>query len=430
MNIVIKGGLVIDPANGIEDIMDVLVSDGKIAKAEKDIADRADKVINARGKWVMPGLIDLHVHFREPGFEYKETIRTGSRAAAMGGFTTVCCMPNTKPVVDNDILVEFIKLKAERAGIVNVLPIGAISKGMQGEELSDIGKMKSAGICALSEDGKSVLNAALMKNAMKYANMFDLPIFDHCEDPVLTGSGQMNAGPQAALMGLGGISNDSEEIIAARDMILAQSTNTALHLCHISTAGSVELIKQAKERGVNVTAEATPHHFTLCDEDITEYDANFKMAPPLRSRADREAIRQALKDGTIEVISTDHAPHHIDEKNCEFQRALNGIIGLETSFALAKTELVDKGYLTPVQLVEKMSTNPARILRRDIGTLSVGRAADITIADPDEEYIIDSEDMVSKSKNTPFNGRRVKGKILYTIVGGEVVVENGVLIKH
>ncbi len=430
MNIVIKGGLVIDPANGIEDIMDVLVCDGKIAKVEKDIADRADKVINARGKWVMPGLIDLHVHFREPGFEYKETIRTGSRAAAMGGFTTVCCMPNTKPVVDNDILVEFIKLKAERAGIVNVLPIGAISKGMQGEELSDIGKMKSAGICALSEDGKSVLNAALMKNAMKYANMFDLPIFDHCEDPVLTGSGQMNAGPQAALMGLGGISNDSEEIIAARDMILAQSTNTALHLCHISTAGSVELIKQAKERGVNVTAEATPHHFTLCDEDITEYDANFKMAPPLRSRADREAIRQALKDGTIEVISTDHAPHHIDEKNCEFQRALNGIIGLETSFALAKTELVDKGYLTPVQLVEKMSTNPARILRRDIGTLSVGRAADITIADPDEEYIIDSEDMVSKSKNTPFNGRRVKGKILYTIVGGEVVVENGVLIKR
>ncbi|MCD8216222.1 MAG: dihydroorotase [Clostridiales bacterium] len=429
MSILIKGGRVIDPANSIDEVRDVLVCNGEIVKVEKDIEDKAERIIDAKGKWVMPGLIDLHVHFREPGFERKETIRTGSRAAAMGGFTTVCCMPNTEPVVDNDIVVEFVKLKAERAGIVNVLPIGAISKGMKGEELSDIGRMASAGICALSEDGKSVLNSALMKNAMRYAKMFNLPVFDHCEDPSLTGKGQMNAGAQAAYMGLAGISNDSEEVIVARDMILAESTNTAIHLCHISTRGSVTLIRQAKERGVKVTAEATPHHFTLCDEDITDYDANFKMAPPLRSKEDREAVRQALKDGTIEVISTDHAPHHIDEKNCEFQNALNGIIGLETSFSLANTELVEGGYLTPCGLVEKMSCNPGKILHNGKGTLSVGAAADITIADPNEEYIIDVEDMVSKAKNTPFGGRKVKGRILYTVVGGEIVVENGVLVK-
>lgn len=429
MSILIKGGRVIDPANSIDEVRDVLVCNGEIVKVEKDIEDKAERIIDAKGKWVMPGLIDLHVHFREPGFERKETIRTGSRAAAMGGFTTVCCMPNTEPVVDNDIVVEFVKLKAERAGIVNVLPIGAISKGMKGEELSDIGRMASAGICALSEDGKSVLNSALMKNAMRYAKMFNLPVFDHCEDPSLTGKGQMNAGAQAAYMGLAGISNDSEEVIVARDMILAESTNTAIHLCHISTKGSVTLIRQAKERGVKVTAEATPHHFTLCDEDITDYDANFKMAPPLRSKEDREAVRQALKDGTIEVISTDHAPHHIDEKNCEFQNALNGIIGLETSFPLANTELVEGGYLTPCGLVEKMSYNPGKILHNGKGTLSVGAAADITIADPNEEYIIDVEDMVSKAKNTPFGGRKVKGRILYTVVGGEIVVENGVLVK-
>ncbi|MCD8091241.1 MAG: dihydroorotase [Clostridiales bacterium] len=429
MSILIKGGRVIDPANGIDDISDVLIDGGKIVKAEKNINDVAERVIDAEGKWVMPGLIDLHVHFREPGFERKETIRTGSRAAAMGGFTTVCCMPNTEPVVDNDIVVEFIKLKAERAGIVNVLPIGAISKGMKGEELADIGRMASAGICALSEDGKSVLNSALMKNAMRYATMFNLPVFDHCEDPSLTGKGQMNAGPQAAYMGLAGIPNDSEEVIVARDMILAESTKTAIHLCHISTKGSVTLIRQAKERGVKVTAEATPHHFTLCDEDITDYDANYKMAPPLRSREDREAVRQALADGTIEVISTDHAPHHVDEKNCEFQNALNGIIGLETSFPLANTELVGGGYLTPSGLVEKMSTNPGRILRNGKGTLSVGADADVTIADPNEEYIIDVDDMVSKAKNTPFGGRKVKGRILYTVVGGEIVVDNGVLMK-
>ncbi len=430
MKLLIKGGRVIDPANNRDEILDVLVVDDRIGKVSKSIDDDCDKIIDASGKWVMPGLIDLHVHFREPGFERKETIRTGSRAAAMGGFTTVCCMPNTEPVCDNDIVVEFIKLKAQRAGIVNVLPIGSISKGMKGEELSDIGRMARAGICALSEDGKSVMNAGLMKNAMRYASMFRLPIFDHCEDPSLTGKGQMNAGERAAFMGLAGISNDSEEVIAARDMILADSTKTPLHLCHISTAGSVELIRQAKERGVDVTAEATPHHFTLCDEDITDYDANYKMAPPLRSKADREAIRQALSDGTIEVISTDHAPHHSDEKNCEFQLALNGIIGLETSFPLANTVLVSGGYLTPYQLVEKMSANPAGILGIDKGNLSENSIADITIADPDEEYIIDTEDMVSKAKNTPFGGMKVKGRILYTIVGGETVVENGVLMKR
>lgn len=426
MRILIKGGRVIDPANGIDKVMDVLTEDSKIKLVAESINEPADEVINAEGMWVAPGLIDLHVHLREPGFERKETIKTGSMAAAAGGITTICAMPNTNPVVDNEIIVEYIKMKAEREAVSHVLPIGAITKGQNGEELADIGKMASVGACAISEDGKSVDNAALMKTALKYAGMFNLPVFDHCEDKKLTGKGSMNAGDRAALLGLKGISNDSEELIVSRDMILADSVGAPIHLCHISTKGSVELIRQAKERGVKVTAEATPHHFTLCDEDITEYDANYKMAPPLRGREDLNAIRQALKDNIIEVIATDHAPHHVDEKNCEFEKAANGIIGLETSLPLALTELVDGGWLTPYQLVEKMSTNPAKILgRADIGNLSAGSEADITVIDPDKEFTIDKSQMYSKGKNTPFDGRKVKGMAAYTIVSGKVVASYG-----
>lgn len=428
MKLLIKGGRVIDPANNIDKVMDVLCENGKIKLVAENITEQADETIDASGKWVAPGLIDLHVHLREPGYEKKETIKTGSMAAAAGGVTTICAMPNTQPVVDNEIMVEYINLKAEREAVVNVLQIGAITKGQKGEELSDIGRMAKVGVCALSEDGRSVDNAGLMKTALKYAGMFNLPVFDHCEDRTLAGKGQINAGDRAALLGLKGISNDSEEVIVSRDMILADSVGVPIHLCHISTKGSVELIRQAKERGVQVTAEVTPHHFTLSEEDITEYDANYKMNPPLRSKKDVEAVKQALKDNVLEVIATDHAPHHIDEKNCEFEKAANGITGLETLLPLAISELVEGGWLTPYELIEKMSTNPARVLRRDdIGNLSQGSKADITVIDPDMEYTIDKDKMYSKGKNTPFGGRKVKGIAAYTVVGGKVVSEYGKL---
>ena len=427
MSILIKNGRVIDPGNSIDKVCDLMISDGKITRVEENISETADKIIDAGGFWVVPGLIDLHVHLRDPGFEKKETIRTGSRSAAMGGFTTICCMPNTKPVIDNEIIVEYINMKAKRDGVVNILPIGSITKGQKGEELSDIGKMAEVGICAISEDGRSVANAALMKTALKYASMFNLPAFSHCEDLNLVSRGQMNAGEKASLLGLRGISNDSEEVIVARDIILADSVNARLHLCHMSTKGCVELIRHAKEQGSLVTAEVTPHHFTLTEDDINDYDANYKMNPPLRTKEDVEALRQALKNNIIDVIATDHAPHHIDEKNCEFEKAANGIIGLETSVSLGISELVETGVLTPSQLIEKMSLNPAKILNSDKGTLSVGAVADITVIDPNLEYNINVEKFASKARNTPFNGRKVKGKVIYTIVAGDVIVENGEL---
>ena len=427
-DLLIKNGRVIDPCSNIDEVMDIFVSEGIIKSVGKDIEEEADRVIDAKGMWVMPGLIDLHVHLREPGYENKETIATGTRAGAMGGFTTICPMPNTNPVTDNEILISYVKMKAEKEGVINVLPIGAITKSQAGEELADIGRMAKAGACAISEDGKSVGNPSLMKNAMRYSKMFNLPVFDHCEE-IRLAKGSMNAGDRASLLGLKGIGNDSEDIMVSREIILAQATGAQLHLCHMSTKGSTELIREAKAKGINVTAEAAPHHFTLCDEDITDYDANFKMNPPLRSKEDRAAIIEALRDGTIDCIATDHAPHHIDDKNCEFEKAANGIIGLETSFALSNTELVEKGVLTPMGLVEKMSWNPAKILGINKGNLSVGSVADIAIADPNEEYKIDVSKMVSKAKNTPFGGRKVKGRILYTIVAGDIVVDNGKLTR-
>lgn len=426
-SILIKGGRLVDPKNNVDKVTDMLVKDGKVAKISENITENADKVINAEGLVVMPGLIDLHVHFREPGYEKKETIATGSRAGAMGGFTTVCQMPNTDPVTDNAIMIEYA-LSPKRNAVINVLPIGAITKGQKSEELADIGQMAAAGACAISEDGKSVADPALMKNAMRYSKMFNLPVFDHCEE-IRLAKGSMNAGERASMLGLKGIGDDSEEIIVSRDIILAKATGAKLHICHISTEGSVEQVKNAKEMGLPVTAEVTPHHFTLCDEDIVDYDSNFKMNPPLRSRKDLEIIRQAIKDNIIEVIATDHAPHHIDDKNCEFEKAANGITGLETSFALSYTELVDKGLITLSEMVAKMTSNPAGVLGIDKGQLSEGAAADIAIADIENTYKIDVSSMVSKAKNTPFGGREVKGKILYTICGGEVVVDNGKLMK-
>lgn len=427
MSILIKKGRLVDPVNGVDAVKDILVEGGKIAEIADNINKDCDKVIDASGLVVMPGLIDLHVHFRDPGYERKETIATGSRAAAVGGFTSVCTMPNTDPVTDNAIMIEYA-LSPKRDSVINILPIGAITKGQKGEELSDIGQMAAAGACAISEDGKSVDDPALMKNAMRYSKMFGLPVFDHCEE-IRLAKGSMNAGERASILGLKGIGDDSEEIMVSRDIILAEAAGAKLHICHISTEGSIEQVRNAKKKGLDITAEATPHHFTLCDEDITDYDSNYKMNPPLRSRRDMEAVIQALKDNTIEVIATDHAPHHIDDKNCEFEKAANGITGLETSFALSYTELVDKGVISLNDMVAKMSANPAKVLGIDKGQLRVGSAADIAIADINTKYTIDVSAMVSKAKNTPFGGREVKGKILYTICGGEVVVENGKLIK-
>lgn len=428
MRLLIKNGRVIDPSTNTDNVQDILVENDKISKIGKELEEKADKVINAQGKWVVPGLIDLHVHFREPGFEHKETIKTGSRSAAKGGFTTVCCMPNTKPVIDSEIMVEYINLKADREACINVLPIGAITKGQQGEELANIGQMAKVGACAISEDGKSVVNSGLLKKAMKYASMFNIPMMSHCEDMNLVGGGSMNAGETAELLGMKGISNDSEAVIVGRDIILAKSTGVHLHLCHMSTKESVQLIREAKARGEKVTAETAPHYFTLTDKAVEGYNANTKMNPPLRSEEDKKAIIEALMDNTIEVIATDHAPHHIDDKNCEYDKAAFGIVGLETSVALGITYLVNKGYLTPMQLIEKMSTNPAKVLGIDKGTLQEGKIADITIIDPEADYKINASEFESKGRNTPFEGFEVRGKALYTIVSGKIIMEDGGLI--
>jgi len=418
MNLLIKNGRVIDPASNTDGIFDVLVKGDRVAEIGASLPEQDVEIIDATGMWVVPGLIDMHTHLRDPGGRHKETIESGTKAAAAGGFTTICCMPNTTPVMDNEIVVEYVTSKAGKEGVVNVIPIGSITKGLEGQELSAIGEMKAAGIKAISDDGKTVDNPSLLKTAMKYAKMFDLPILSHCEDLRLVGKGQMNAGQHAELMGFRGIAPEAEEIIIARDITLARVTGAKLHICHVSTAEGVELVRQAQAAGLPVTAEVCPHHFTLIDEDITTYDANYKMSPPLRSRKDRDALIAGLKDGTISVIATDHAPHHEDEKNCEFELALNGIVGLETAVPLSISELGE--VLTPLQLIATLTINPAKIMGLDKGTLQPGAAADITIIDPNEKYTIDKNTFRSKSRNTPFHGREVTGRVKYTIVGGKV----------
>ena len=419
MKTCIKNGLIINPKTQMEKVSDLWIEDGKVSYiGTKD--EVADEVIDASGKWVVPGLIDLHVHFRAPGFEHKEDIESGARAAAKGGFTTVCCMPNTNPVIDNECVVEYIHAMAKRACGVNVLPVGAITKGQEGESLADIGKMKAHGICALSEDGKTVMDSGLMKKAMNYAKPFDLVILDHTEDKQLTG-GAMNAGENAQLFGIKGIPREAEEIIVARDILLAKYTGCRLHLCHISTEGSLEIIRFAKAQGVQVTAETAPHYFTLDDSILGDYDTNKKMSPPLRTKKDVEAIKRALQDGTLDVIATDHAPHHYDEKNVEFEKAPFGIVGLETSFSLSYTQLVKSGLLSKMALIERMSTKPAEILGIDKGNIEVGKTADITLLDPDSTYTITKETFAGKSKNSPFIGMEVQGEVVRTLVAGKTV---------
>ena len=424
MTILIKNGRLINPSENLDKVMDIFVEDGIIKEKAESIEKQADPVIDAAGCYVMPGLIDLHVHFRDPGLTYKEDIETGSKAAAKGGFTTVCCMPNTKPVVDNVETVKYIIEKGKKVGLTNVLPVGAVTKNMAGVEITDVEELKKAGICAISEDGKSVMNSGVYRKAMKNAAKANVPVLAHCEDINLVEGGVINLGDKSSELGVKGISNAVEDVIAMRDIMLAKETGATLHLCHCSTKDSVEMVKRAKEEGIKVTAEVCPHHFSMCSDDITSNDGNFKMNPPLRAREDMEALIKGLQDDIMDVISTDHAPHSAEEKAKDLEHAPFGIVGLETSVALTVTNLVKKGYLTPMQMAAKMSYNPAKVLGIPKGTLDEGKIADITIIDPDKEYTIDVNTFESKGKNTPFDGYKVSGEVEYTILNGKVVYSN------
>jgi len=422
MNMLIKNGRVMDPAQKIDNVLDVLVGDGKIKEIKPKIEDSSSTVIDALGKIVIPGLIDVHTHLREPGHEEEETIATGTRAAAHGGVTSVLCMPNTHPPLDNAPAVEFVLLKAQKEGLVNVFPIGCITKGSAGAELAEIGVLKKAGVVALSDDGNPVTDSLIMRRALEYTKMFGLAVISHCEDKSLSKNGAMNEGYAAMLLGLRGIRRQSEEIMVSRDIMLAELTGGHLHVAHVSTAGSVELIRQAKAKGINVTAETCPHYFALTEESVKGYNTNTKMKPPLRSAKDVEAIKEGLTDGTIDCIATDHAPHTEEEKNKEYDLAPFGIIGLETLLGLVVTELIEKKVLTWPEAVAKMTANPAGIFGlTGRGTLQPGSIADITIVDPDKKYSYTEKDFLSKSKNSPFIGRSLRGKADTTIVGGKIV---------
>ena len=419
--LLLKGGRVIDPSRGTDGIADVYLVDGRIEAVGMNITAPDAEVIDAVGRVVAPGLIDLHVHLREPGQEELETVASGAMAAAAGGFSAVCAMPNTDPVTDNQAAVGFIVRQAMRAGKARVYPIGAISLGQKGQQLAEFGEMVGAGAVAVSDDGKPVVSSQLMRTALEYAQTFGIPVADHCEDPTLSAGGSMHEGLVSTRLGLKGIPAAAEEIMVARDIILAELTGGHIHLCHMSTRGSVALIRRAKENGLRVTAEATPHHFALTHARVEGYNTNAKMNPPLREEADREAIRQALKDGTIDVIASDHAPHHYDAKEREFDDAPNGIIGLETALSLALRELVGPGLLTLPELIDRMSTTAARIFHLPGGTLAVGAPADLVLFDPAARWVVEKNRIQSKSRNTPFLGETMPGVVELTLVDGQVV---------
>lgn len=438
MGILIKGGHVINPATKMDEVADVRIEEDKIAEIGKNLkADKTDRVIEAKGCYVMPGFIDMHVHFRDPGFEQKEDIFTGMAAAAHGGYTTVLTMPNTKPVVDNADVVEYVHKKAESGHCIHVLQVGAVTKGQKGQELADIKGMVEAGIPAISEDGKSVMNAEIYREGMLEAAKYGIPVLAHCEDINMVHGGVMNADEKAKELGMPGITNSVEDVIIARDIVLSKETGAQLHLCHCSTEDSVKMVKLAKEEGLKVSAEVCPHHFTLTSDDIkkfvpqiengilipheTDADTNYKMNPPLRMKKDVEALKEGLRDNIMDVISTDHAPHTFDDKNTSMKKAPFGIVGLETAACLTYTELVLGGYLTPMQMAEKMSYNPAKIIGIDKGDIQKGKKADVVIFDPKETYKIDKNTFASKGRNTPFDGREVTGRVKVTICDGNIV---------
>jgi len=428
LKILIKNGHVIDPVTKLNGIYDVMIEDGKVTEIGQDLEILNGDLIDAEGKYVLPGLVDAHCHLREPGFEYKEDIETGTRSAAKGGFTSIACMPNTNPVIDNQAVVRYIINKSKVEGVVNVFPIGSISKGQKGEELSEIGELKFAGAVAISDDGKPVASSSLMKKALQYASMFDMTVISHCEDPDLSGEGVMNEGTQSTLLGLKGIPSAAEEIMVARDLILAEYTKAPIHIAHVSTELSVDLIRHAKKRGVKVTAETCPHYFSLTEDACDGFNTLAKVNPPLRTKRDVEAVIEGLKDGTIDIIATDHAPHHMDEKNVEFDLAASGMVGFETALPLVITYLVKPGHLTMKQVVEKMCVNPSRILGLNKGTIEIGKPADIIVVDIDEENVVEVQKFASKSKNSPFDGFKLKGAVYCTIVGGKVVVREKLLL--
>ncbi|MGD9588111.1 MAG: dihydroorotase [Pyrinomonadaceae bacterium] len=424
MKLLISNGHLIDPAAPENTGMDVLIEDGRVSAWLKqgEPAPEGCEVFDASGLLVAPGFIDLHVHLREPGQEHKETIASGCAAAVAGGWTSVCPMPNTNPVNDNAAITRYMIEQAERAGLANVFPIGAITKSSDGSELAEMGEMKAAGAVAVSDDGRPVPNAGIMRRAMQYAKDFDLPVVDHCEDKSLSSGGVMHEGKISLLLGLKGMPALAEEIDVVRDIILAKETGAHIHIAHVSTKGAIEAVRRAKSEGINVTCEVTPHHFTLTDRAVEGYDTNTKMAPPLRSTNHLEAVIEGIKDGTIDAIATDHAPHHHDEKALEFDRAPFGITGLETGIGLAFTELVHKGVLGLERLVEMCSANPAKIFSLEgRGTLAPGSIADVTIIDPQKEWTFNALDSRSKSRNTPFDGWKFTGRAVATIVAGKFV---------
>jgi dihydroorotase len=417
--ILIRGGRLIDPSQGTDALLDLLLVDGTVAEIGEGIeAPDGAEIVDASGLVVAPGLIDLHVHLREPGGEHKETIASGARAAVAGGFTAVVAMPNTDPPTDNPAAVGFVLAQGLRAQACHVYPSGTITVGQKGEPLAEMGERIDAGAVTVTDDGKPVTNSGVMRLALEYAQSFDIPVSVHPEDLALSDDGSMNEGITATRLGLTGIPNAAEDTMIARDVFLAELTGGRLHVQHVSTRRGVELIRSAKAAGVRVTAEATPHHFTLTDEAVESYRTNAKMNPPLRSAADRAAVREGVRDGTLDVIATDHAPHHYDEKEQAFEDAPNGIVGLETALGLALTELVHTGLIDLPTLVERMSTAPARAFSLPGGTLAVGSPADVTIFDPDQEWVVDPDAFRSRSHNTPFGGRRLRGRAVRTIVGG------------
>ena len=429
MKRLLKGGRVIDPANGVDGMLDVLVDGDRIAGVARDLpVDRDVEVVEVPlGFVVVPGLVDMHVHLREPGQEHRETIATGVAAAVAGGFTAVACMPNTAPVNDNAGVTEFILKKAAEAGLARVYPIGAVTRGSKGEQLADIAELQASGCVAISDDGHPVGSPLIMRRALEYTRMFDMPVIDHCEEPTLKGDGVAHEGYQAAALGLRGIPGAAEEIMVARDVVLAGMTGGRVHIAHMSARGSLGAVRHGKAQGFPVTCEVTPHHFTLTDEALArpvKYDTNCKMNPPLREAADVDAMIAGLADGSVDAIATDHAPHHADEKNVEFDRAPFGIVGLETCVPLTLDRLVHRGHISLARAVELLSVNPARILRRPGGTLAEGAVADITVLAPDARITIRAATLRSKSKNTPFDGWELRGAAAATIIGGRIVFVN------
>jgi dihydroorotase len=430
MKLLIKNGYVIDALTKRNGVFDILIEQGKVQEIKEDIEVQGTdfNLIDAKGKYVIPGIVDAHCHLRDPGFEYKEDIETGSASAAVGGFTSIACMPNTNPPIDSESVIRYIIDKAKSEAYVNVYPIGAITKGLKGEELAEIGELKFAGAVGISDDGNPVSDSSLMKKALQYASMFDITIISHCEDINLVDGGVMNEGYQSTIMGLKGTPSVAESAMVARDILLAEYINTNIHIAHVSTEVSVDLIRNAKKRGVKVTAETCPHYFSLTEKACEDFNTMAKVNPPLRTDKDVKAVIEGLKDGTIDIIATDHAPHHIDEKNVEFNLAANGMVGFETAVPLVITNLVEPGILTLEEVVQKMCLNPSRLLSLNKGVLDVGRKADITIIDVNEEATIDRYRFKSKSNNSPFHGYKLKGVVYHTIVNGRIVVREKVLL--